>query len=190
MDILEHGFTYHIFNRANNKDLMFYESWNYFHFMDLFDKYISDLVDVYAYCLIPNHFHFLVRVKDLYELPDHVDPNKPLWRSFSNFFNAYTKKINQCYERRGSLFQERYRRKRVITKKNFLNLLKYIHFNPSRHEIAEDFREYPYSSYQALISVKPSKIERNLVLELFDDLENFIAFHNTEVDEGSIKDLI
>ena len=69
---MNHVSFYHIYNRGNNKQPIFFESKNYLHFVKLFDKYLSRYIDVYAYCLMPNHFHFLIRLKEIVE----VSPNQ------------------------------------------------------------------------------------------------------------------
>ena len=69
---MDQGSFYHIYNRGNNKEKIFFEEKNYRHFLKLFDKYLSPYVDVYAYCLMPNHFHFLIRVKMVEEQTSEV----------------------------------------------------------------------------------------------------------------------
>lgn len=61
---LEEGKFYHIYNQGNNKENIFLTANNYEYFLRKFDLYLSDLVEVYAFCLMPNHFHFLIRVKE------------------------------------------------------------------------------------------------------------------------------
>ncbi len=73
---MEQGSFYHIYNRGNNKQPIFFEKKNYQHFLKRFDKYLSAFVDVYAYCLMPNYFHFLIMVKEFLETQDY--------RSFKN----------------------------------------------------------------------------------------------------------
>jgi len=66
------GYFYHIYNRANtNTDKLFYQEKNYAYFLEKFDQYLSDYLEVWAYCLIPNHFHFLVKVKNI-DAPDET----------------------------------------------------------------------------------------------------------------------
>ena len=61
---MQPGCFYHIYNRGNNRQNIFFEERNYLYFLRLFEKYLFNLVDVYAYCLMPNHFHFLIKIKD------------------------------------------------------------------------------------------------------------------------------
>ena len=63
------GVTYHIYNRGNNGETIFPEERNYEYFMQLYGKYISPIADTFAYCLMPNHFHFLIRIKGEDDLP-------------------------------------------------------------------------------------------------------------------------
>ncbi len=57
---------YHIYNRANtDTDKLFYQERNYAYFLEKFEQYLSDSLEVWAYCLMPNHFHFLVKVKNI-----------------------------------------------------------------------------------------------------------------------------
>ena len=112
-EILEFGHFYHIYNRGNNKDDIFFEEDNYRYFLKLLLKYISPISDVYAYCLLKNHFHLLIRIKSEQEIntsdfkfstieeSKSIDPSK----QFSQFFNAYTKAINKCYNRTESLLE-------------------------------------------------------------------------------------
>src|ERR1035438_4711725 len=60
---LESDFIYHIYNRANGNEKLFFEEENYQFFMDKFKLYVSPVAEVFCYCLMPNHFHFLVRIK-------------------------------------------------------------------------------------------------------------------------------
>src|SRR5690625_3170448 len=95
MDFLEETYFYHIFNRGNNKQPIFLEDANYFYFLKLVKKHILPIADIYSYCLLNNHFHLLVKIKEECE----KNPSQ----SFSNLFNAYSKAFNKRYKRTGSL---------------------------------------------------------------------------------------
>ena len=199
---LVYGGYYHIYNRGNNRENIFIEERNYAHFLMLYAKYIAPIADTYAYCLLRNHFHLLVRIWTEEELiappnpkglgdpsglsPKRLDPSQ----QFGAFFDAYAKAINKAYNRTGSLFQHPFGRIRVTSDEYFAQLILYIHFNPQKHGFVEDFREYPYSSYDAMLSNKPTKLARAQVLERFSGKPAFIAAHASPVDEKEIRALI
>ncbi|NOZ47626.1 MAG: transposase [Chlorobi bacterium] len=171
----ERGKYYHIFNRGNNKENIFKAIENYDYFTRLMKKYLTDYIDIYAYCLLPNHFHILCKFKTQAEISGkkELKPHIPL----SNMFNAYTKAINKRFDRTGSLFQEHLHRINITDDEYFLNLITYIHTNPEKHNIVSNFEKYKYSSYKAYITGKESLLKREYVKELFDDSENFIYCH-------------
>lgn len=103
MTIAEHfesGYIYHIYSHANGKDLLFVEDSNYQYFLARLLKYIIPVAEIYAYCLMPNHFHLLIRFKDL--VADNIDDeHQYLMKPFSNFLNSYAKAYNKRYNRKG-----------------------------------------------------------------------------------------
>ncbi len=69
MNMIEPGKYYHIFNRGNNREDLFKEEKNYLYFLKLYEHHIEPVAETYAYCLMRNHFHLLVKIKDLKHLP-------------------------------------------------------------------------------------------------------------------------
>ncbi len=109
---LKHGSYYHIYNRGINSNILFKEKTNYEHFLKLFDLHILPIAETYAWCLMKNHFHFLVRIKEVEEI---TTAKKTLpSQSFSNLCNAYTKAFNKRYNRHGSLFERAFKQKKLI----------------------------------------------------------------------------
>jgi len=180
-DIFEAGQFYHIYNRGNNRENIFIEERNYDYFLKMIKKYVLPIADVYAYCLLKNHFHFLIRIKDRDELPEKYKVKIHL--PFSDFFNAYAKSINKAYNRTGSLFQEHLQRNRVSDEKYLIQLIVYIHLNPLKHKFADNFETYRHSSYRAYLSNNETNIEREFIFGLFGGLGNFRFYH----DENKIK---
>ncbi len=159
---------YHLYNRGNNKEALFKEGRNYYHFLDLYKKYIYPMADLYAYCLLPTHFHFLIRIKSLSEIEDFYQEESQIWRQVRTFLGTYTKSINKTYNRTGHLFEGRYSRKIVLKDEYFFQLISYIHQNPQTHGIVSDFRMWPYSSYQDYIH----KYKKSIVTKsVFSDHE-------------------
>src|SRR5690554_968486 len=175
-DFLEKGYFYHIYNRGNNKENLFLEEDSYAYFLNLISKYLLPVSDIYAYCLLKNHFHILIKIKE-----DAAISDDKLHLPFSNLFNAYAKAINKKYSREGSLFKERYKRKRITDEQYLIQSIIYIHLNPVKHEFSENYQKYPHSSFNALISDKPTKLERKEVLDLFGGKENFIDSHHFKI---------
>ena len=183
-DYFEPGVVYHVFNRGNNQENIFIEEKNYHFFFTLLKKYLLPVADIYAYCLLKNHFHFVLRIKDEEILPDKLK-QKP-YLAFSNLFNAYTKSINKAYNRKGSLFQEHLHRIRVEDENYLIQLIAYVHLNPVKHHFTEDFKNYNYSSYLAYTSDKNTNIERDYIMSLFGDKTNFEYWH--DLNKLSLED--
>jgi putative transposase len=140
------------------------------------EKYLLQVADIYCYCLLKNHFHLLLQIKEP-ELIGEKYRNKP-FLPFSHFFNAYCKGINKAYNRTGSLFQEHFHRNRVEDEKYFIQLIAYIHLNPVKHKFVDNFKEYPYSSYLAYKSNSKTIISKDFVLNFFDTPEEFDNWHD------------
>ena len=199
--MLKTGFYYHLYNRGVNSCNLFQETSNYEHFLRLYEKYVLPVADTFAYCLMPNHFHFLVRIKDeneifseqnlsSFKLPERFNiPNRPT-KQFSNLFNAYTKAYNKRYNRTGPLFESPFKRILIENESYLKYLVYYIHHNPVKHRFAEEMIEYPWSSYLTVTSPKRTNLNRNKVLQWFEDLENLKIFHNQSHNLDKIKALI
>ena len=173
MEILESDHFYHLYNRANGKINIYEKEDDYLHFLQLLNKHINPIGEVYAYCLLPNHFHFLIKIKENIENPS---------QAFSNLFNAYSKGFNKKYHRTGSLFQRPYKRIKITTEDYLRSLIIYIHCNPELHGIAPNFKRYTYSSYQGILSSSPTSLMREDVISLFHDLENFEFMHERRTE--------
>ena len=176
---LVHGKYYHIYNRGNNRENIFIEERNYAYFLKLYAQYIEPNADTFAYCLMRNHFHLLVAIKDLTGLKE---PSQ----YFSNLFNSYAKAINKAYQRTGALFQRPFGRIEITSDAYFLVLTAYIHQNPQRHGFVKDFRSWPYSSYSALLSENPTRLKRDMVLAWFGGKKQLEEFHHIKVEDGDI----
>jgi len=185
---LQYGQTYHIYNRGNNREDLFFEERNYGYFLKLYARYVEPVADTYAYCLLRNHFHLLVRIKTVEE-QEGLKPRNPS-QQFGNLFNAYTKAINRAYQHTGSLFENPFGRILVTSDGYFTQLISYIHRNPQKHGFVDDFRAWPYSSYRAFLSEKPTRLKRDDVLAWFDGPEAFEAFHRQEVSEELVAPLV
>jgi putative transposase len=185
---LEHGNYYHIYNRGINSDILFKEKTNYEHFLKLFETHIDPIAETFAWCLMKNHFHFLIRIKELSEINTEkiILPSQ----SFSNLFNAYTKAYNKKYNRHGALFERPFRRKQINFDMYLQNVIAYIHNCLVHHKICSHPIEYAWSSYISCLSEKPTKLKRKEILEIFNDVVNFKNIHQEKGNYFAIENLL
>lgn len=192
---LQPGRYYHIYNRGNNRENVFLEDRNYRYFLKLYAHHVQPVAETFAYCLMRNHFHLLVRIKSEAELQmsdfsEKSDISTRPTRAFAALFTAYTKAINKAYSRTGRLFQEHFGRIEVAQSAYFTNLIFYIHFNPEKHGFVKNFRDWSWSSYRTLNSTHETKLDRDEVMRWFGDLVQFEHFHTNAVDERLITKLL
>ena len=186
---LHHDVIYHIYNRGVNHEDIFIEPRNYAYFLNLYAKYINPVADTFAYCLLRNHFHVLLRIKSEEEIyPKTLRVSETLRvlnpsTQFSNFFNAYAKAINKAYNRTGSLFQHPFGRVPVTMSDQLFRVVVYIHQNPQKHKLADDFREWKYSSYRELLASDQTSLKREQLLEWFGGQASFEALHMDPISE-------
>ena len=170
-EVLEKDHYYHIYNRGINSCKIFLNEDNYSYFIRLFIKHLVPYVTVYAYCLLNNHFHFVIRVD---AKPEIVS------QKFSNFFNAYVKAFNNAHNRTGALFERPFKRIRLDSEHYLRNLIVYVNTNPAKHDILYNFEDYSFSSYHQTVINNSQIISPGEVLNLFDDLENFKYVHQAK----------
>ena len=114
---------------------------------------------------------------------------KEITQALSNLFNAYAKAFNKQNNRTGSLFEKHFKRIQIINETYLLNLIQYVHLNP-KHHLDINYKNFPFSSYQSIISDKPTKLLRNEVIQLFDSKDNFIYCHDFKNEILSEKHML
>jgi REP element-mobilizing transposase RayT len=197
---LEAGVTYHIYNRSVGNDNLFFQEGNYAYFIEKWKEYLP-YMDVYAYCLMPNHFHFLAQVKSIAEedlqahlkrqctvkseafLTGKIVYSEYLEDQVKRGCSSYALAVNKQQGRHGTLFQKRFKRISVKTEHRLCYLLAYIHHNPIHHRFVEEYSAWKYSSWAAYKNLNlPSSINRITPLSWFDkDVEiaksSFFQYH-------------
>ncbi len=174
LEKLEINHYYHIYNKGVNGTTIFNNKENKAYFLKLVKKHFDTKLELVSYCLLDNHFHFIVQV---------VSVEKIATQAISNLFNAYAKAFNKQNSRTGSLFEKHFKRKRIENEDYLKNLVLYIHKNPETHGLVSDFTTYEYSSFSSYIETKKDiiQIKKDYVLNLFDSKENFIISHNKDL---------
>jgi REP element-mobilizing transposase RayT len=183
-EILQFGKIYHIYNRGINRTDVFLYPEHYTKFLWLYEKYVDPVAETYAWCLLRNHFHFLLKIKKADEIV-HKTKGKTISEKlvslqFSHFFNSYSQSFNYRTKRTGGLFHTPFKRKLVDNPEYFKALVCYIHYNPVKHGFCERIPEYPWSSYGSIINVRNSLKRNGRVLGFFDGKANFISAHSDQ----------
>jgi putative transposase len=178
IELIEPDYYYHIYNRGINRLPIFTTEEHYQKFLILTLHYLPSVSDIFAYCLIPNHFHLLI-----YTHPGGVPPpRRGVSPQLGNLFNAYAQWFNKKTGRTGGLFQSPFKRKKITDQEYLKRVIYYIHRNPMHHKLVHHPAQYAFSSYLGLISHQPTLLQREQVLEWFDGRENFINYHNMQFE--------
>ena len=181
---LKWGRSYHIYNRGNNRGQIFFEVENYAYFLKMYKKYMANLAVLYAYCLLPNHFHLLLRINDEGE---HIKTGEGMVSTrFGTFLGTYVKAINARYKRTGSLFEGRYQKVEIGSENQFFITLVYIHQNPQKHGYVESFQSWRYSSYTNYAENNPGDLISSVLFRDPSTYDSIMELHeiNTQ-DAGS-----
>jgi len=162
------GQYYHIYNRGVGQEPIFQEAENYRFLLRRVKKYASALdIAVIAYCLMPNHYHFLLR----------QDGQEPVGRLPQRVFNSYTKAFNKRYDRTGTLFEGPFRAIHVDRDSYLVHLCRYIHANPVKHGLVPDLEQWPYSNYPEWIGLRNGTlVDPDFVHEHFPVAESYRRF--------------
>lgn len=163
---LEKDKYYHFYNRSNNKEIVFKEAKNYIFFLDRYQHYMEGYVSTIAFCLMPTHFHFLIKIANL--------DIAALKVNIAALLSSYTKAINRSFERHGSLFQTHSKAKEIDDESYLLTLLSYIHQNPLRAGLIKHIEDWPYSSYPTLTGKQNNSfVDQSFIQHYFPTVESF-----------------
>tara|TARA_R110002126_G_scaffold24432_2_gene85002 strand:- start:20 stop:628 length:609 start_codon:yes stop_codon:yes gene_type:complete len=172
------GHIYHIYNQGNNRQPIFFEKENYLFFIAKMRKHLLPYCDVLAWCLMPNHFHWLIKVKEDYKNNVNFENNakivESLNRSIGSLQSSYTRAINTKFDRSGSLFRSRTKAKSLHensrSRDNYgINCFLYIHQNPLRAEIVSKIEDWEFSSFRDYSGFRNGNIiNKELAKELFE----------------------
>ena len=203
MEPLHPDTSYHIFNRANGFENIFRIKENFLYFLKKYQLYISPIAETYAYCLMPNHFHLVVRIRKREQIEALIRSNnfskvlnfgkvwktsdseieKYLSKQFSNLFSCYTQSFNKVYHRKGSLFIKNFKREPICDKIHFLNVVVYTHRNPIHHSFCYKYEDWEYSSYKEITRGECELTEIGKLLAMTNGLESFKEIHRHSLND-------
>jgi REP element-mobilizing transposase RayT len=150
MNLKEQG-IYHIYNRGNSQQQIFFSDDNYKYFLTKCQLYLKPNCDILAWCLLPNHFHFLISVneKSLHPIKIGGLIMPTLSNGFRLLQSSYAKGINIQRHRTGNLFQQKTKSKLVSGELNYsLMAFDYVHLNPKVAGLVAHLEDWPYSSFR------------------------------------------
>lgn len=191
---------YHIVNRGNASSPIFKTKWDHRRFIKTFWYYqLGDppmrfsklldlsqqerkklikkqrkeekpLVGIIAYCLMPNHFHLLLKQAR----------DSGILKFMELFANSYSRYFNTKYQRKGSLFEGRFKAIRLETDSQLLHLSRYIHLNPYSSFLVKSINElsdYHFSSFPEYLGLSKNNIcQKEIVLSFFPKPEDYKKF--------------
>jgi REP element-mobilizing transposase RayT len=179
-EILEPGCLYHVYNHAVGREKLFLSEDNYHYFLRRYEHFISPVADMYAYCLMTNHIHFLVEVKSPIHIPENTrySENQFVSRQFANLFSSYSQAFNKQQGRLGNLFISNFKRSKIDRDEYLTNVIKYIHLNPVKQGAVRNVWQWKFSSYNVLCSEGESFLAKAKTLAWFGGLAEFKKFHS------------
>jgi putative transposase len=166
---------YHLYNRSINNELLFKSTENYIYFLKKYRHHLEQLMDTYAYCLMPTHFHFLIFVKsdDIFQIQKNI----------GILLSSYCKAINKKYNRHGSIFQRHSKAKLIPEEFYLLAVISYIHQNPLHSNLVNNIEDWEYSSYPDYIGKRGGTLpNKELLKKHFASVEEFIEFSKKQTD--------
>ena len=194
--IFEHEKIYHVYNKTNNKELLFRSDENRSYFLRQYALFVSPIADTYAWNLLPNHFHFIIKIKPkaaiiswLTKLPAEKitktekdfladqDINLLVEMTFKRLFTSYAMAYNKMYKRSGNLFYRTFKRMEIVKESHFTHAMVYVHVNAQRHKLVKKFMSHRWTSFHTIISDKPTNLLRVEVLEWFGGKARLIKVH-------------
>lgn len=154
---LTEGEIYHVFNRGNNRGVIFPRRHNYAYFIEGIRKYVSKYCDILAWCLMPNHFHFLIHANaaSVPMIQDGSIDRQRFSQGIKQLLSSYAKAINKQEGRTGSLFQQKTKARQVTgTGHDYpLTAFHYIHQNPLKAGLVERMEDWEYSSFREYLGM-------------------------------------
>jgi putative transposase len=195
--------VYHVYNQGNNKQQIFFCDEDYLTFLRMTRKLILPNAEIIAYCLMPNHFHFMIatgeRASTLMKQGGLLID--PLTNGFRKLLSGYTRIINTKYNRTGSIFRQKTKAKNlseitIATAENniqdyYLTCFNYIHSNPAKAEIVAAPEDWEYSSYKDYLELRKGTLcNKALGMSLCNlSAKDFISKRTSSIDEG-LKNVI
>ena len=194
----QNGDIFHIYNRGNNKQQIFFSEDNYQFFVAKIKHYVCPVSDVLAYCLMPNHFHLLLRTNDLSGRLKKIGTvsSTELTNSFRVLQSTYANAINKQNGSIGSLFQQKTQFKLLSSSTNLKHddlqcCFHYIHQNPLRARLVKKMEEWKFSSFNEYLTGVEDGICNNIISKEIIGLPAHLFYEASysTLNEDMLKDI-
>ncbi len=199
------GEIYHVYNRGNNNQPIFFNRDNYLFFLFKIRKELTPYCDIIAYCLMPNHFHLIVSIKPLENAhrmtSSHPMSKTSMSKNFSTglaiLLRSYTRALQNQQHFTGSLFQQKTKARLIENKtcnftiNDLLICMNYVHQNPLKARLVESMAAWEFSSYRDYANLRSGTLcNKQLGFELtgLDECEFMKATEQMVEDYFSIID--
>lgn len=195
------GGFYHVFDRGNNKEPIFFEERDYERFLEKAAEYKETYpLDIFAYCLLTNHFHFLV----------HQTGELPISRFFGTLLNSHAHYMGKKHGTIGHVFQGRFKASLIAEEASLFQVSRYIHLNPIKERILgliptrrrterrklnmllrQVLRTYPWSSYRLYLNQKDTEgmTSRDFIIKSFGSATKYRRFVEADLDLPDLEQL-
>ncbi len=196
------GQIYHVYNRGTEKRRIFESNRDYQRFQKVLNYYQFEgpkpkfshfsktkqvklnlskkIVDLIAYCLMPNHFHLLIK----------QNRDQGITEIVSKLSNSYTKYFNTKHNRIGLLFQGEFKAMLIENDEQLLHISRYIHLNPTSSFLVKRPEDYEWSSYQEYLGSKYQICEKQQILESFKSIEEYKNFVDNQIEYAKKLELL
>jgi putative transposase len=185
---------YHIYNQGNNREQIFLNRNNYLHFLGKFKELVLPYCQPIAYCLMPNHFHFLINSTEESALNIRLGNIEScrLANGFRLLCSGYANDYNKKYDRSGSLFRQKTQAKNVEQNSDYPFIcFQYIHQNPIAAGLCKKMEDWEFSSFREYCGFIDSLfIKTSLACELIGvSKETFYEDSYKVIDKDKIKNI-
>jgi putative transposase len=194
---------YHMLFRSIDGIPLFKTENEYFFFLEKWKRFTDPVFVTWAYSMLDNHAHLIVKVKQLEEVLETLNALTPeaktkiirqflktkepsligrvIERQINSFMVSYVKTYNSIFERKGGLFQRPFRRSIISNEAHLQQTIVYAHANVQKHGLLGDFRLHPHHSYFAILLGDSTYINSEAVLQFFGGINQFVSIHTEQV---------
>jgi putative transposase len=179
------GSVFHIYNHSVSEIKLFNEPSDYEYFLQKFkEKANHSICEIYAYCLMPNHFHFCI----------HQNSDYPVFKIFNSVSTSYAMYYNNKYKRKGKVFAGKLQHKRIRDDKYLIAVCQYIHFNPVKASLVSDISDWKYSNYPEYVNRRNGTLFSQKLIEIYSDIfmdyENHIRNYEQYLEDNEFQELL